>query len=50
MLNAVTVKTRVVFVANPNNPTGTLLSQASLEAFIGALPDTVVCVWMKRIF
>jgi histidinol-phosphate aminotransferase len=50
MLNAVTVKTRLVFVANPNNPTGTLLSQASLEAFIGALPDTVVCVLDEAYF
>jgi len=50
MLNAVTVKTRVIFVANPNNPTGTLLSQASLEAFIGALPDTVICVLDEAYF
>lgn len=50
MLNAVTAKTRVVFVANPNNPTGTLLSQASLEAFIGALPDSVVCVLDEAYF
>jgi histidinol-phosphate aminotransferase len=50
MLNAVTAKTRLVFVANPNNPTGTLLSQASLEAFIGALPDTVVCVLDEAYF
>ena len=50
MLNAVTAKTRLVFVANPNNPTGTLLSQASLEAFIGALPDTVICVLDEAYF
>jgi histidinol-phosphate aminotransferase len=50
MLNAVTAKTRVIFVANPNNPTGTLLSQASLEAFIGALPDTVICVLDEAYF
>jgi histidinol-phosphate aminotransferase len=50
MLNAVTAKTRVVFVANPNNPTGTLLSQASLEAFIDELPDTVICVLDEAYF
>ncbi|MCX7066873.1 MAG: histidinol-phosphate transaminase [Methylococcales bacterium] len=50
MLNAVTAKTRVIFVANPNNPTGTLLSQASLEAFIGGLPDTVICVLDEAYF
>ena len=50
MLQRVTEKTRLVFIANPNNPTGTLLSQASLERFIGALPDTVVCVLDEAYF
>jgi histidinol-phosphate aminotransferase len=44
MLERITDKTRLVFIANPNNPTGTLLDHASLEAFIQALPDTCVCV------
>jgi histidinol-phosphate aminotransferase len=50
MLQRVTEKTRLVFIANPNNPTGTLLSQASLERFIGALPETVVCVLDEAYF
>lgn len=50
MLDRVTENTRVVFIANPNNPTGTLLSQASVEAFIAALPDTVVCVLDEAYF
>jgi histidinol-phosphate aminotransferase len=50
MLQAVTGKTRLVFIANPNNPTGTLLSQASLERFISALPDTCVCVLDEAYF
>jgi len=50
MLQKVTGKTRLVFIANPNNPTGTLLSQASLERFISALPDTVVCVLDEAYF
>lgn len=44
MLQRVTDKTRLVFIANPNNPTGTLLGHAELEAFIGALPETCICV------
>ncbi len=44
MLQRVIDKTRLVFIANPNNPTGTLLSHADLEGFIGALPDTCICV------
>ncbi len=50
MLANVTGKTRVVFVANPNNPTGTLLSQTSLEAFIKALPDSCICVLDEAYF
>lgn len=41
---AVNEKTRVVFIANPNNPTGTLLAQDEVEAFIKALPGHVLCV------
>ncbi|MDO9105466.1 MAG: histidinol-phosphate transaminase [Methylovulum sp.] len=50
MAQAVTAKTRLVFIANPNNPTGTLLAQADLEQFIGALPDWVVCVLDEAYF
>jgi len=50
MLKTVTEKTRLVFIANPNNPTGTLLSQSSLDTFIGALPDTCVCVLDEAYF
>jgi histidinol-phosphate aminotransferase len=50
MLASVTDKTRVVFIANPNNPTGTLLSQADVERFIAALPDTVICVLDEAYF
>jgi histidinol-phosphate aminotransferase len=44
MLAAVSDKTRVVFIANPNNPTGTLLAQDAVEAFVAALPSHVLCV------
>lgn len=44
MLQRVNDKTRLVFIANPNNPTGTLLDHGRLESFIGALPDTCICV------
>jgi histidinol-phosphate aminotransferase len=44
MRRAVTPKTRVVFVANPNNPTGTLVPAHELEAFIAALPREVLVV------
>ncbi|MCX7096442.1 MAG: histidinol-phosphate transaminase [Methylococcales bacterium] len=50
MLAAVNEKTRIVFIANPNNPTGTLLSQASVARFLAALPETVVCVLDEAYF
>lgn len=50
MLNAVNEKTRLVFIANPNNPTGTLLESAELKAFIAALPETVICVLDEAYF
>jgi len=37
-------KTRVVFIANPNNPTGTWLPQEQLYAFLRALPSHLVVV------
>lgn len=44
MLAAVTAKTRLVFIANPNNPTGTLLGADALLAFLEALPAHIVAV------
>lgn len=44
MARAVTTRSRVVYVANPNNPTGTYSTEPALRAFLDALPDTVVCV------
>ena len=41
---AVTGRTRIVFVANPNNPTGTWVPGAALESFIASLPDHVLVV------
>ena len=44
MLAAVTPKTRVLFVANPNNPTGTLASRDSLKRLVQGIPEHVVLV------
>lgn len=44
MLAQVTERTRLVFIANPNNPTGTLLAPHEVESFIKALPGHVICV------
>ncbi len=44
MLNAITPATRVVFVANPNNPTGTVAAKAELEEFVRQIPPEVLLV------
>jgi histidinol-phosphate aminotransferase len=42
MLAAITPATRVVFVANPNNPTGTCVSPEDLARFVNAVPANVL--------
>jgi histidinol-phosphate aminotransferase len=42
MLAAITPNTRIVFVANPNNPTGTTASREELARFINAVPANVL--------
>lgn len=42
MLAAINSRTRIVFVANPNNPTGTTVSREELTAFVNAVPENVV--------
>lgn len=44
MLALVNGRTRVVFIANPNNPTGTWLKTAELEAFLASVPEQVIVV------
>ncbi len=44
MLAAITKKTKIIYIANPNNPTGTLLTRAEWEAFISQVPQEVVVV------
>ena len=44
LLACVTDKTRVVYVANPNNPTGTLMSAAELQKLHGGLRDDILLV------
>lgn len=44
MLAAVTERTRLVYVCNPNNPTGTYVDRDALRRFIDALPEHVLCV------
>jgi histidinol-phosphate aminotransferase len=44
MRKAITARTRVVFVANPNNPTGTYVPPAAVERFVATVPHDVLVV------
>ena len=45
MADAVTENTRLVFIANPNNPTGTMVDQKSIDRFMARLPEHVIAVF-----
>lgn len=42
MLEQVTARTKIVWICNPNNPTGTIVSDQALRTFLNALPSTVL--------
>jgi histidinol-phosphate aminotransferase len=44
MLAAITLRTRELFIANPNNPTGTLVSEDEIDRLVDRVPDHVVVV------
>jgi histidinol-phosphate aminotransferase len=44
MANAITADTKLIFIANPNNPTGSFIPAAELEAFLARVPAQIVVV------
>jgi histidinol-phosphate aminotransferase len=44
MADAITDRTRLIFVCNPNNPTGTAVHRAELEEFLGRVPEDCLIV------
>ncbi|WP_101757209.1 histidinol-phosphate transaminase [Oceanicoccus sp. KOV_DT_Chl] len=50
MVDAIADDTRVVFIANPNNPTGTLLSEAAIVDFLDKVPTNVIVVLDEAYF
>ena len=44
MADRISDKTRVIFIANPNNPTGTWLKRDALQAFLDSVPEHIIVV------
>jgi histidinol-phosphate aminotransferase len=44
LLALITANTRIIYLANPNNPTGTLMSAAEIAALHAALPENIILV------
>lgn len=50
MLAAITPRTRQVFIANPNNPTGTMVTQEAIDRFMAHVPDHVLVIFDEAYF
>ncbi|MFK4753865.1 histidinol-phosphate transaminase [Oceanobacter antarcticus] len=50
MAAAINDRTRIVFVTNPNNPTGTYSTRGELEAFLAAVPEQVLVLLDEAYF
>ena len=44
ILDAITDRTRIIYITNPNNPTGTIFPESQLDELFDALPDHLVVV------
>ena len=47
---AITARTKIVFIANPNNPTGALVSQEEIDRFVSRVPENVIVVFDEAYF
>ena len=50
MLEAITSKTKIIFIANPNNPTGALIPADKIDNFLASVPDHIVAVLDEAYF
>lgn len=50
MANAVGPNTKLIFIANPNNPTGTMVTRQEVDALIASIPSDVVVVLDEAYF
>lgn len=45
MAHAISDKTRVIFIANPNNPTGTMNTGKEVTTFLDQIPENIITVF-----
>jgi len=45
MLGAVTSKTKLIFISNPNNPTGTMVDESQVESFMRTVGEDIIVVF-----
>jgi histidinol-phosphate aminotransferase len=50
MLDAITLRTKLLYVCHPNNPTGTMNTRAELDSYFGSVPDHVLTVLDQAYF
>ena len=50
LLDAVTARTKIVYLCNPNNPTGTMNTRAEIDAYFDRIPDHVLTVLDQAYF
>lgn len=50
MADAITDKTKIIYLCNPNNPTGTAVSRAELDEFMARVPEGVIVLFDEAYF
>jgi len=45
ILQAITARTKLIFICNPNNPTGTFVTKTEVEAFLTKVPENVLVIF-----
>ena len=50
IFDLISPRTKIIFIANPNNPTGTLVQKEKLEKFIAKVPENIVIVMDEAYF
>jgi histidinol-phosphate aminotransferase len=50
LAEAITPRTKLIFICNPNNPTGSIVTAAGVEAFVARVPETTIVVFDEAYF